>query len=108
MIDRWKIILAACLCFGTQTIFSQSVPAPLKCFLDKPMVRGASVALMVKEVSKGDVIYEYESKRLLTPASVMKTITAAAALEILGENFRFETSVSYDGEIRDGILHGNL
>ena len=57
------IILAAYLCFGTQTIFSQSVPAPLKRFLDKPMVRGASVALMVKEVSKGTVIYEYESER---------------------------------------------
>ena len=108
MIHQRMIIWVACLCFGTQTLFSQSVPAPLKRFLDKPMVRGASVALMVKEVNKGTVVYEYESERQLIPASVMKTVTAATALEILGEDFRFETSVSYDGEIRDSILRGNL
>lgn len=39
----------------------------------------------------------------------MKTVTSATALELLGEDYRFETTVEYDGELRpDGILEGNL
>jgi len=83
-------------------------PAAFERFIKKPALRGASVSLMVKEIGEGRVVYSYEPDRQLTPASVMKTVTTATALEILGENFRFETSIMYDGTIREGILYGNL
>jgi D-alanyl-D-alanine carboxypeptidase/D-alanyl-D-alanine-endopeptidase (penicillin-binding protein 4) len=63
---------------------------------------------MAKEVKSGQVLCCYEAERELTPASVMKTVTTASALEILGEDFRFETSIQYDGQIRDSVLNGNL
>jgi D-alanyl-D-alanine carboxypeptidase/D-alanyl-D-alanine-endopeptidase (penicillin-binding protein 4) len=63
---------------------------------------------MAKEVNSGSILYGYETAREMTPASVMKTITTATALELLGENFCFETSVLYDGEIRNGVLNGNI
>ncbi|MDR2232741.1 MAG: D-alanyl-D-alanine carboxypeptidase/D-alanyl-D-alanine-endopeptidase [Tannerella sp.] len=84
------------------------VPQPLKVFLQKPALKGASVAFMAKEVGSGNVLYSYESDREMTPASVMKTVTAATALEVLGKDFKFETSVLYDGEISNGVLNGNL
>jgi len=87
--------------------FSQT-PQPLRLFLQKPALKGASVSFMVKEVDTGNVLYGYETEKEMTPASVMKTVTTATALEILGEDFRFETSVLYDGEIKDGVLNGNL
>lgn len=83
-------------------------PQPLKHFLEKPILQGASVAFMAKEVKSGKVLYSYDAERELTPASVMKTVTTAVALEVLGENFRFETSILYDGKIENGILNGNL
>jgi len=84
------------------------IPQPFRLFMQKPALKGASVSFMVKEVHSGTILYSYEPDKEMTPASVMKTVTTATALEILGEDFRFETSVLYDGEIHDGVLNGNL
>ena len=84
-------------------------PAPIRHFIERPILRGASVSFVVKRVTDGKTLYNYEGDRQLTPASVMKTVTSATALELLGEDFRFETTIEYDGELRaDGVLDGNL
>jgi D-alanyl-D-alanine carboxypeptidase/D-alanyl-D-alanine-endopeptidase (penicillin-binding protein 4) len=83
-------------------------PQPLRLFLQKPALKGASVSFMAKEVNSGNVLYGYEIDKEMTPASVLKTVTTATALELLGENFCFETSILYDGEISNGVLNGNL
>ena len=45
----------------------------------------------------------------LAPASIFKLFTTIAALETLGEDFRFETTLQYDGEITEnGELKGNI
>ena len=85
------------------------IPEPIRRFIERPILRGASVSFVVKRVKDGKTLYNYEGDRQLTPASVMKTVTSATALELLGEDYRFETTVEYDGELRpDGILDGNL
>jgi D-alanyl-D-alanine carboxypeptidase/D-alanyl-D-alanine-endopeptidase (penicillin-binding protein 4) len=83
-------------------------PAPLRRFIQKPVMQGASVSLLAKEVKSGEILYVYDSERKLIPASVTKTITTATALELLGKDFRFETSIAYDGHIANGVLEGNL
>jgi D-alanyl-D-alanine carboxypeptidase/D-alanyl-D-alanine-endopeptidase (penicillin-binding protein 4) len=82
--------------------------AAIENFLNAPYMRGASVSIMIKDVRENDVIYSYDAERELIPASVMKLVTTAAALEILGEKFRYETAIMYDGDLRNGILNGNL
>jgi D-alanyl-D-alanine carboxypeptidase/D-alanyl-D-alanine-endopeptidase (penicillin-binding protein 4) len=77
-------------------------------FLSAPYMQGASVSIMVKEVCDGAILYSYDAGREIIPASVIKTVTTAAALEILGENFRYETAIMYDGYIRNHILDGNI
>ena len=42
------------------------------------------------------------------PASVMKLLTGAAALEKLGTDYTFKTELYTDGSIKDGVLHGDL
>ncbi|MDR2917934.1 MAG: D-alanyl-D-alanine carboxypeptidase/D-alanyl-D-alanine-endopeptidase [Tannerella sp.] len=101
-IFTFTIFFIFCLKIDAQT------PLPLKRFIEKPFLNGASVSFMAKEVKSGNILYSYDSERELIPASVMKTVTTAVALDILGEDFRFETSVSYDGEIEKGILNGNI
>jgi D-alanyl-D-alanine carboxypeptidase/D-alanyl-D-alanine-endopeptidase (penicillin-binding protein 4) len=71
-------------------------------------MHGASVSICVKDVETDNLIYSYDADREVAPASVMKIITTAAALEILGENFRYGTAVMYDGSIENGVLNGNL
>ena len=55
-------------------------------------------------------VFEYNSEKSLIPASVMKLITSAASLEMLGPDYRFRTTVGYTGKLnkRSGRLNGNI
>lgn len=63
---------------------------------------------MVKDVESGSILYSYDPYREVTPASVMKTITTATALELIGADYRYPTTIECDGKTTDGILYGNL
>jgi D-alanyl-D-alanine carboxypeptidase/D-alanyl-D-alanine-endopeptidase (penicillin-binding protein 4) len=70
----------------------------------------ASVSLCVADAEKGDVLIEYNSGISLTPASVLKLITTAAAVELLGPDYTFKTRIGYTGTInkRWHKLKGNI
>ncbi|MDR1938075.1 MAG: D-alanyl-D-alanine carboxypeptidase/D-alanyl-D-alanine-endopeptidase, partial [Tannerellaceae bacterium] len=105
MKDRCLAILIL-LCF-MQAAGAQAPPA-LQRFLAQKSMKGASVSFMAKEVNTGDVLYSHDTDRELTPASVLKLVTTSAALELLGAEYRFATTLEYDGQITDSILKGNL
>ena len=107
MITRRNILFLLFIFFYEVCLFAQ-VPQPLKQFLARPEMRGASCAILIKEVKTGQVLYQYDEERSLIPASVMKLVTTATALEILGTDFRFQTTLEYDGKIANGVLEGNL
>lgn len=57
----------------------------------------------------GTVVAELNADRKLNPASNMKAITTAAALQSLGADYKWETSLAYTGAInRAGTLLGDL
>jgi D-alanyl-D-alanine carboxypeptidase/D-alanyl-D-alanine-endopeptidase (penicillin-binding protein 4) len=99
--------IAFCIIVFNSQVEAQNLLV-LNRFLQKNSLHGASVSLMIREVASGDTLCAYETERELTPASVMKTITTATALEVLGADFRFETTVSYDGHVKDSVLIGNI
>lgn len=70
----------------------------------------ASLSLCVANAETGSIIIDYNSAISLIPASVMKIITSAAALELLGPDYTFKTTVGYTGSInkRSGRLKGNI
>ena len=70
--------------------------------------RHASLSVCVRSLDDGRTVAEYQSDRTLSPASVTKLITTAAALECLGPDSRFETALAYDGHIEGTVLRGNL
>jgi D-alanyl-D-alanine carboxypeptidase/D-alanyl-D-alanine-endopeptidase (penicillin-binding protein 4) len=53
---------------------------------------GRDVAVAVMQLSDGQVVHQ-AGERQVTPASMMKVLTAAAVLERLGEDHRFRTTV---------------
>ncbi len=56
-----------------------------------------------------EIILNDHSDSPQVPASCMKIVTTAAALQLLGPEMRFQTDLEYDGAIdRKGTLHGNL
>jgi D-alanyl-D-alanine carboxypeptidase/D-alanyl-D-alanine-endopeptidase (penicillin-binding protein 4) len=69
----------------------------------------AVVGIYAIKSSTGEVLLEKNSGLSLVPASCLKVVTTAAALNLLGADYRFETYLEYDGTIDEGkILHGNL
>jgi len=104
MIKKIFVLLFCC-----QTIFVWAqIPQPIKQLLNEPYMEGALFSFIAREVETGETLYSYDINRGVTPASVLKTVTTAAALELLGEDYRFPTVLEYDGEIKEGILFGNL
>lgn len=58
--------------------------------------------------SKGTVVEDIDGHTSFIPASSIKTVTTATALEILGPDFRFVTEVKASAPLKDGIIDGDL
>ena len=73
-------------------------------------LRHASLSYVINDYSTGKPVPVTSSNAdmSMVPASVMKVLTTAAALEILGEGRSFRTSLQYDGIIENRILKGNI
>ncbi len=71
-------------------------------------MKGATLSVVVKEVSTGKATVSYESERAVIPASVLKTVSTATALDMLGEAYRYTTTLEHDGKIEAGVLTGNI
>lgn len=104
---RNKIVLL-CLLICLHLLAGAQTPAPVKWLLQAPYMQGASFSLVVKDVQEGRMVYSYDTDRLQSPASVLKTVATATALEILGEDYRYPTTLEYDGILENGTLEGNL
>lgn len=73
-----------------------------------PITGQANMSVLVKNLTTGEVIESYRPEHVVPPASVMKLLTTGAALETLGPDFRFPTTLEYSGTIENGVLKGNL
>lgn len=71
-------------------------------------LQGAAFAIHITEEHSGKTIFEKSADQRMRPASNMKLLTAAAALDELGEEHRFETIVATDGQVKNGQLNGNV
>ena len=72
---------------------SYSQPA-LQQFIQNPALKHASIGVCVKDLSTGKTIVSHNEDKSLTTASIMKLVTTATALELLGPNFRYETTLA--------------
>ncbi len=81
----------------------------LQKFQNDPELQNASWGFYAKSVKTGKIIAQYNAQKSLTPASALKVITTATALEVLGKNHTFKTVLEYDGQIDgSGTLKGNV
>lgn len=101
-------IVPLCLLLCLHLLAGAQTPTPVKWLLQAPYMRGVSFSLVVKDVQEGRTVYSYDTDRLQSPASVLKTVATATALEILGEDYRYPTTLEYDGILENGTLEGNL
>ena len=91
---------------------AQTVGERLKTALDKWQsdadLKHASISLFVVNSKTNEVVFDYNSQLGLVPASCQKVITSVTAYELLGKDFRYKTDLGYNGNIKKGVLSGNL
>ncbi len=76
----------------------------LQQFVNNPALKHASVGVSVVDMQSGRVVVDYNSQKSLTPASVLKLITTATAIEVFGENYRYKTDIAIDANDSSRIL----
>ena len=76
--------------------------------LAAPDTRNARWGVLIVDPDRGDTLYSRDAGKLFMPASNMKIVTSALALETLGPDYRFVTPVLAGGPVRDGVVHGDL
>ncbi len=96
-----KSLLFITLSLFTGNIFAQT---ELQRFITHPALNHASVGVSVVDMTTGEPLVEHNASKSLTPASVLKLITTATALETLGENYRYKTDIALDANDPSRIL----
>lgn len=86
----------------------QELKTDLDIIVNDPNFRNAVIGVHVVSLQKNDVLYKANESKSLIPASNMKLLTTAAALEYLGPDFTYTTTVFLDGSVRRGEFSGNI
>ena len=76
--------------------------------LEAPALRGAYVGLFAIDTVRGRCCIRSNADDEFTPGSNFKLLVGSAALQYLGPDFRFVTTLSSDVPRKDGIVSGNL
>lgn len=101
------------IAFGTALIASLAMHAQtaaqayVKVLEGSEELRDAVWGVLAVKVN-GDTVACYRPNTRMLPASNTKLITTGLALNEFGENHRFSTHLAYSGEIKDGVLMGDL
>lgn len=66
------------------------------------------VGLQIYDLTADSVLFQYNERQCMRPASTMKMINAVATLDRLGGSYQFKTRLRYTGEVDSCVLRGNL
>ncbi len=84
------------------------LPKPVLKQLKRFKIPKDSVSAVVMPLQSEQALLSYQADTPRNPASVMKLLTTYAALEILGPAYTWETEYFFNGELKDGVLDGDL
>ncbi|WP_066369625.1 D-alanyl-D-alanine carboxypeptidase/D-alanyl-D-alanine endopeptidase [Neobacillus fumarioli] len=89
--------------------WTPAVETRLNQFLNStPDLQGAIAGISIRSATDGTILYQHQGDIRLRPASNLKLLTAAAALDVLGMNYTFPTEIYADGQVKKKTLNGNL
>jgi D-alanyl-D-alanine carboxypeptidase/D-alanyl-D-alanine-endopeptidase (penicillin-binding protein 4) len=85
-----------------------AVRATIDSLANAPEFSNAFWGILVVDPDRADTLYSRNAGKLFLPASNMKIVTSSVALEQLGPDYTYRTSLVARGSIRDGTVTGDL
>ena len=108
MTNLKRFILSAAFALCSLAVCAQPAQNFINNVLKRdPLFKNAVVGICAVD-NNGKKVASWNSNFPLLTASTMKTITTGTVLSILGPDFRYETSISINGPVKDNVLYGNL
>ncbi|NEU81032.1 D-alanyl-D-alanine carboxypeptidase/D-alanyl-D-alanine-endopeptidase [Nostoc sp. UIC10630] len=86
---------------STKSICSTQLGTAIDAVINRPLFSRVRWGILVQPLSSGQTLYSRDAQKYFTPASNLKLLTTAAALQQLGANFRIRTSIYQNG---NGVL----
>jgi serine-type D-Ala-D-Ala carboxypeptidase/endopeptidase (penicillin-binding protein 4) len=96
-----------CISMSAQTSY-QALQSTIDQLLSDPFYRRSHLGFAVRDLATNELLLGQNTDKLFIPASTIKLITNFAAREMLGANYIFETRITHDGSIDQGVLRGNI
>ncbi|MFB6273035.1 MAG: D-alanyl-D-alanine carboxypeptidase/D-alanyl-D-alanine-endopeptidase [Salinibacter sp.] len=62
----------------------------------------------IYDLARDSLLYSRNGRHGFLPASNQKLFTTAAALDLLGPTYRYETTLSFNGTTKDSVMRGDL
>lgn len=88
--------------------FNKDIEKEINTILEDDYFKSTILAVDIYDLTNDEVLYQSNEKLLLHPASNMKVLTTATALEYLGKEYTFNTSAFHSGIIMDSVCYGDL
>ena len=73
-----------------------------------PGVRRGTWGIVVHSLDRNDRLFELNPHSLLVPASIVKLLSVATAVDAVGWDYRYATTVGVSGTVTDGVLQGDI
>ena len=112
---HFNIFVVVFICSVSFTKFLEANVTPpntlnsrIQLLLKNPSLKNVSYGISIVSIKKNTSLFSYRDNDLFSIASNMKLITTAAALEYLGPDFEYKTSVDAHGVITAGELNGDI
>jgi D-alanyl-D-alanine carboxypeptidase/D-alanyl-D-alanine-endopeptidase (penicillin-binding protein 4) len=113
-----KLQSAICLflscCLFSSTTWAElatstlALPAPVAAAFKRAGIPNSGVGIYIQEANTPNTVITFNHSIGFNPASTMKLVTSAAALDVLGPTYTWKTRAFIDGQQSDGVLNGDL
>jgi D-alanyl-D-alanine carboxypeptidase/D-alanyl-D-alanine-endopeptidase (penicillin-binding protein 4) len=103
------VFVLAIIGSAARALPGEPLQAAIEAVIGAPDYKHAHWGILLTDLETGRVEYELNADKLFAPASTTKLYSVAAALDALGADYRFETSIFRVGAVSPtGELHGQL
>ena len=84
------LLLMFCICLNAN---AKSAKSSVLSIINSSGINKSSVSVSIKDLSNGKTVYKLNENTLMHPASVQKVLTLTASMDVLGENYNFDTKL---------------
>lgn len=102
------LLLLALSLLAPRPAQADGLPDDIASALHRAGVPDSHIGLVIQDIDSATPALAHGEQRSLNPASIIKLLTTLAVLDTLGPAHTFKTGVLIDGQLTEGVLHGDL